>query len=129
MNWMLLKAGYPPAIILVEEQARYLMALASATPPDPLDYGPMAQLLAERVDASLTLYLTSLVPDDRYHEVDLEEAAARTGLTARRLRSLAAEGKLEAKRYGKRWMTWQAALDTYLQTRNSVGRPSGTSRR
>jgi len=26
MNWMLLKAGYPPAIILVEERARYLHA-------------------------------------------------------------------------------------------------------
>ena len=96
--------------------------MTAATLPEPLDYTPIAQLLAERVDASLTLYLTSLVPDDRYHEINLEEAARRTGFT-RRLRGLAAEGKLSAKRYGKRWVTWPAALDTYLQTRNRVGKP------
>lgn len=123
LNWMLLSAGYPPAIVLVEERARYMQALASATLPEPLDYGPMAQLVAERVDASLTLYLTALVPDDRYREINLEEAAHRIGLSARRLRGLAAEGKLEAKRYGKRWVTWPAALNTYLQTRNRVGKP------
>ena len=52
MNWMLLRAGYPPAIILVEERARYIAALTAATLPEPLDYTPIAQLLAERVDAS-----------------------------------------------------------------------------
>ena len=82
MNWMLLRAGYPPAIILVEEQARYIAALTAATLPEPLDYTPIAQLLAERVDASTHLYLTSLVPDDRYHEINLEEAARRTGFTS-----------------------------------------------
>jgi len=123
LNWMLLKADYPPAIIQVEERTRYLIAVTAATPPNPLDYGPMAQLLAECVDASLTLYLTSLVQDTRYQEISLEEAATRIGLTARRLRSLAAEGKLEARRQGKRWLTWQAALDLYIQSRNRVGRP------
>jgi hypothetical protein len=123
LNWMLLRAGYPPAIIQVEERARYISALTAATPPGPLNYAPLAQLVAERVDASLTLYLSSMVPDDRFHEIGLEEAARRTGLTSRRLRGLAAEGKLEARRHGKRWVTWPAALDTYLQTRNPVGKP------
>jgi hypothetical protein len=123
LNWMLLKAGYPPAIIQVEERARYITALVAATPPDPLNYAPIAQLVAERVDTSLTLYLTALIPDDRYPEFGLEEASRRSGLTSRRLRTLAAEGKLEAKRYGKRWVTWQAALDAYLQSRNPIGRP------
>lgn len=124
LNWMLLRAGYPPAILLVEERSRYMQALAYATPPPPLNYTPIAQLVAERVDASLTLYLSSLVPDDRYHEMSLEEAAEHVGLSSRRLRGLAAEGKLEARRYGKRWATWRAALDTYVQTRNPVGKPS-----
>lgn len=123
LNWMLLRAGYPPAIILVEERARYLQSLAAATLPEPLDYLPICRLVAERVDASLTLYLSSLVPDDRFHEIGLEEAASRSGLSSRRLRGLAAEGKLEARRYGKRWVTWQAALDAYLQTRNAAGKP------
>lgn len=112
MNWMLLRAGYPPAIIQVEERSRYVQALAAATLPSLLDYRPMAQLLAERVDASLTLYLNSL-----------DDAARMAGVSARRLRGLAAEGKLEAKRYGKRWITWPAALETYLRTRNPVGKP------
>jgi hypothetical protein len=123
LNWMLLRAGYPPAIILVEERARYISALASAAPPQPLEYGPLAQLVAERVDSSLTLYLSSLVEDDRYREISLEEASERTGISSRRLRGLASEGKLEAKRYGKRWVTWPSALDTYMQTRNAVGKP------
>jgi|GEM_PF-4878453 len=83
----------------------------------------MAQLLAERVDASLTLYLNSLATDDSFKEISLEEAAKIAGVSARRLRGLAAEGKLEAKRYGKRWVTWPAALETYLRTRNPVGKP------
>jgi Fic family protein len=128
MNWMLLRAGYPPAIILVEERARYIQALVTATPPGSLDYAPMAQLLAERIDASLTLYLSTLVPDDRFHEITLEEAAERAGISSRRLRSLAAQGKLEAKRNGKRWITWPAALDTYLQTRNPAGKPPAEAR-
>jgi cell filamentation protein, protein adenylyltransferase len=128
INWMLLRAGYPPAIIQVEERARYIQALAAATLPPPLDYKLIAQLLAERVDASLTLYLSSLVPDDTHHEISLEEAAERVGLSARRLRGLATEGKLEARRYGKRWVTWPAALDTYLQTRNPVGKPKSDDR-
>lgn len=123
MNWMLLRAGFPPGILLVEERTRYIQALTAATPPGPLDYAPIAQLLAERVDASLTLYLSSMVPDDRFHEISLEEAAERVGISSRRLRGLAAEGKLEAKRNGKRWITWPAALDTYMQTRNPVGKP------
>jgi Fic family protein len=127
MNWMLLKAGYPPAVIVVEERGRYIRALVAATPPEPLDYAPIAQLLAESVDASLTLHLAALVPDDRYHEIGLEEASSRTGLSSRRLRGLATEGKLEARRHGKRWVTWQAALDTYMQTRNPVGKPTSQS--
>lgn len=123
LNWMLVRAGYPPTIILVDERARYLGALSAAAPPQPLDYAPLSQLVAERVDVALTLYLSSLVQDERYRELTLEEASARVGISARRLRILAAEGKLEAKRYGKRWVTWLGALDTYMQTRNSVGKP------
>ena len=125
LNWMLLRAGYPPAIILVEERARYIQALAASAPPQPLDYAPLAQLVAERVDTSLTLYLQSMVTDDRFRELSMEEAAERAGISSRRLRGLAAEGKLEARRHGKRWLTWPAALDTYMQTRNSVGKPRG----
>ena len=125
LNWQLLRAGYPPAILQVEERGRYLAALAAATPPAPRDYAPLAQLVAERVDAALTLYLTTLVPDDRYRELPLTEAAARLGISARRLRMLAAEGKLEARRHGSRWVTWPAALDAYRATRNPVGKPAG----
>ncbi len=123
LNWMLLRAGYPPAIILVEERARYIDALALASPPAPLNYGSLSQMVAERVDASLTLYLSSLVTDDRYREISLEEASQVAGISSRRLRGLAAEGKLEARRYGKKWVTWSGALDTYMQTRNPVGKP------
>ena len=126
LNWMLLKAGYPSAIIQVEERARYIAALSAAAPPGQLDYRPLAQLVAERVDASLTLYLSSLAQDERYREIDLEEASASVGISARRLRGLAAEGKLEAKRYGKRWVTWPGALETYMRTRNTVGKPHET---
>lgn len=124
LNWMLLRDGYPPAIILVEERARYIQALAATSPPHPLDYGPLSQLVAERVDASLSLYLRSLVQDESYRELSMEEASARVGISARRLRGLAAEGKLEARRQGKRWITWPSALDTYLDTRNSAGKPT-----
>jgi hypothetical protein len=125
LNWMLLKAGYSPAIIQVEERARYIGALAAASPPGSLDYRPLAQLVAEAVDASLTLYLSSLVQDERYREIGLEEASSLAGISARRLRGLAADGKLEARRYGKRWVTWPGALETYKRTRNSVGKPQG----
>lgn len=123
LNWMLLRAGYPPAIVLVEERARYIGALVSASPPYPLDYKPLSQLVAERVDASLTLYLSSLATDSRYREMSMEEASERVGISSRRLRGLASEGKLEAKRHGKKWVTWPGALDTYMQTRNPVGKP------
>jgi len=50
-----------------------------------------------------------------------QQAAAKLGISARRVRVLCAEGKLHANKFGKSWLIPAAALDQYEP--GKVGRP------
>lgn len=58
MNFSLMQDGYPPAVIRKEERERYLDALEVASAEGNLE--PFVQLVAERVEETLELYLAVL---------------------------------------------------------------------
>lgn len=60
MNFELMKAGYPPSIIRVEDRLAYYEALDTACVTR--DYGAIAHLVTEGVERSLTVYLELLEP-------------------------------------------------------------------
>lgn len=58
MNLILMKSGYPPAVIKVEDKAKYSECMETANIYE--DYNDLVQLIAEAVDKSLDAYLVVL---------------------------------------------------------------------
>ena len=50
--------------------------------------------------------------------ISLQEAAQYAGLTKNTLHNYAKQGRLRAKKIGSFWVTTQAAIDEYLQSRH-----------
>lgn len=121
MNLVLLRAGYPPAIITRANRRQYYRVLAQA---DGGNATPLANFVGRAVERSLTLFLEACTPQTTRPSVDeewlpLREAAKLTPYSQEYLSLLARTGKLEAMKNGRNWMTTWQALETYL---HSVGK-------
>ncbi|HRQ42671.1 MAG TPA: Fic family protein [Chloroflexota bacterium] len=121
LNLILLRAGYPPAIITRVNRRQYYRVLAQA---DRGKTAPLVNFVGRAVERSLTLYLEACTPQSAPTPVDdewlpLREVAKLTPYSQEYLSLLARTGKLEAIKHGRNWVTTRQALETYLQ---SVGK-------
>lgn len=121
MNLVLLRAGYPPAIIARVNRRQYYRVLAQA---DRGNAAPLVNFVGRAVERSLTLYLEACTPqtappprEDEW--ISLREAAELAPYSQDYLSLLARTGKLEAIKRGRNWVTTRRALHAYLQ---SVGK-------
>jgi excisionase family DNA binding protein len=55
--------------------------------------------------------------------ISLSEASTISNLSQDHLRRLAEQGKLEAKKIGRNWVTTKEAVEEYLEKRRPPGRP------
>ena len=55
--------------------------------------------------------------------ISLEEASEISGLSNDHLRRLAEQGKLDAKKIGRNWITTKEAITYYMEKRKPRGRP------
>jgi Fic family protein len=115
MNLILLRAGYPPAIIARASRAQYYRALAAA---DRGNEAALANLVGRAVERSLTLYLEAITPQIAPSPGDewlpLREAASGTPYSQEYLSLLARTGRLEAIKRGRNWYTTRAAIRRYI---------------
>ncbi len=123
LNLILLRAGYPPAVISRVNRAQYYRALAAA---DRGDDDALANLVGRAVERSLTLYLEAVTPQtapppDAERLLPLREAAEGTPYSQEYLSLLARTGRLEAIKRGRNWYTTAAAIRRY---RDSLNRPT-----
>lgn len=124
LNLMLMRTGYPPALLLRDWRIGYIKALSSA---DSGNYQPLANLIGRAVEGGLDLYLAACVaePDSEY--VSLAELARISGYAAPHLGWLVRQGRLEAVKRGGRWYSTRAAVERYRrdveQGEVSRGRP------
>lgn len=107
MNLMLVRLGYPPAIIYARDRTKYLDALTRADVGDP---APLGELVARAVLNNLVRLVYPAIAGD-VKLIPLE-ALATKGLSARALRHAAARGRLRAVqgqdrvwRSTKRWVS------------------------
>lgn len=121
MNLVLLRAGYPPAIIARINRQQYYQVLAQADGGHTI---PLVNFVGRAVERSLTLYLEACTPqtappplEDEW--VPLREAARLTPYSQDYLSLLARTGRLEALKRGRIWYTTRQALAIYLE---SVGK-------
>lgn len=115
MNLVLMRAGYPPAIIARVNRQQYYRVLAQA---DGGKTGPLVNFVARAVERSLTLTLEACTPqtappppEDEW--IPLREAAELVPYSQDYLSLLARTGKLEAMKHGRIWHTTPRALEAY----------------
>lgn len=112
LTLLLVRCGYPPAIIRKDERDRYLKALRRS---DEKDCGPLAELLARAVRTGIHRFLMpklagplSVVP---------LAGLATDGLSHYALVAAAQRGRLKADKYRNGWYSTAQWVDEYKKSR------------
>ncbi len=117
LNLLLIRLGYPPAIIFKGDRRRYLVALESA---DRGDCGPLGELLARAILDNLHKFVAPAIAGPA-SLVSLP-ALASNRISANALRVAATRGRLKAsKAPDGSWRSTRAWVDDYLAGRYKRG--------
>ena len=117
-NWDLIQADYPPMVIRSQQRDRYLRALNRA---DRGDVNGLVELFARAISESINRFiLPRLAGDARL--VPLRALAEGSPYSSDYLRQLALSGRLRAVRHGSLWLSSDAALQEYMNSRSPRGR-------
>lgn len=116
MNLLLMQAGYPLVIILKNDRKKYYDVLDKA---DKGKYESLIKFIAQSIERSLDIYLKTLTPATTKQEkfVSLTEISKTMPFSAKYLNLLARQGKLEAYKEGRDWLTSKEAIERYLKGR------------
>lgn len=136
LNLLLVRRGYPPAVILKQQRARYLAALRRADPlrhvgaltlmmpegdvAQPPDPGPLAELLARAVKTSIDRFLLPGLAGP--HRLLPLSALATDEVTPLALRRAAEKGRLVATSQEGRWYSSKQEVGRYIASRHR-GKP------
>jgi Fic/DOC family len=113
LNLLLVRLGYPPAIIYKRDRSRYLAALGRA---DQDDHGPLAELLARAILDNLHKFVVPAVAGPS-RLVPLPALASK-GISANALRVAATRGRLQASKAADgTWRSTRAWVEEYLAGR------------
>lgn len=113
LNLLLVRLGYPPAIVYKADRERYLAALRRADSGDP---GPLGELLARAVLDNLYKFVVPAIAD-RERLVPLPALATKE-LSSNALRVAAVRGRLKAvKVEDGSWRSSAAWVDEYVAGR------------
>lgn len=110
LNLMLMREGYPPALMLREWRMAYVHALESANHGD---YHGLLTIVGRAVEHSLDLYLESCEAEPTTEYRTLAELAAQTEYDADYLGWLIRKGRLPAVKRGGRWHSTLEAINRY----------------
>ena len=114
MNLVLLRRGFPPAIIRKRDRTRYLTYLRRA---DAGDVDPLAELIARALmDVLLRFVVPAIAGPSRLVPI---QSLADDDLTVRAIRAAAERGRLKAQRddHGQ-WRSSKAWVDEYRRGRH-----------
>ena len=117
MNLLLIKAGYPPAVIEHSSRQQYYRVLAQA---DKGIVAPLVNFIGRAVERGLIQMLEAVTPRDapvsaENRWIPLREAAQNSAYSQEYLSLLARKGRLEAIKRGRNWYTTHKAVQTYSQ--------------
>ena len=114
MNVILMRFGYPLAIILKNDRKKYYRVLQAA---DKGTTKPLILFIAQTVERSLDLYLRAFGSGKTGNLLTLTEASRGTPYSAKYLNLLARSGKLDASKRGRVWYTTKKAIGAYRKGR------------
>jgi Fic family protein len=118
MNLILMRAGYPPTVILRINRQQYYRVLAEA---DAGRVGPLVNFVGRAVERSLSLYLEACIPQlsqpaENEAWIPLREAVGGTPYSQEYLSLLMRLGRIEAVKRGKAWYTTRKAIEQYMKS-------------
>lgn len=95
LNLLLVRLGYPPAIVFKNERTKYLNAMRKA---DKGEYGPLGEVIARAVTNNLYKFVVPAVAGPARLVPLASLIDERAGLTATALRAAAERGRLRAQK-------------------------------
>jgi Fic family protein len=122
LNLILLRMGWPTAIIYKRDRDKYLRALDKA---DNGDFGPLAELICRSVETNLHTLIPMIAGNARYVPL---RSLANERMTYPALRGAATRGRLEAIQDADgMWRSSRHAVDKYLESKYErvATRPAG----
>ncbi|MBN1493436.1 MAG: Fic family protein [Candidatus Omnitrophica bacterium] len=116
LNLQLVREGYPLIVILRNDAKKYCSALKAA---DRGTFGPLVKFMTQAVVRSLDMYLKNAGGPSKANErfITLAKLSKRVPYSAKYLNLLVREGKLEAHKDGRNWLSSVEAMRRYLDTR------------
>jgi len=113
MNLILIRKGYPPAIILNNDRGKYYNALNNA---DRGEFHAFFKIIGQAVERSLDIYLRVLGLDTEDF-LSLSDLAKDSTYSQEYLSLLARQGKLSAIKFGRNWLSSKKAVEEYIKKR------------
>ncbi|MBP9850348.1 MAG: Fic family protein [Candidatus Peribacteraceae bacterium] len=114
MNVVLMRKGFPLAIILKNDRRKYYDVLQKA---DGGDLIPLVLFLAQAVERTLDLYLRTFAKEKSDSLLTLAEVSKKTPYSQKYINLLARTGRIFAVKRGRIWYTTQEAIDEYRRGR------------
>jgi Fic family protein len=114
MNVLLMRAGFPLAIILKNDRKKYYRVLQMA---DQGKKAPLVLFVAQAVERSLDLYLRALAKDRGGRMLTLAQASRGITYSPKYLNLLARTGRIDASKRGRVWYTTKDAIKNYRDGR------------
>lgn len=116
MNLILMQTGYPLVVILKNDRKKYYETLAKS---DKGNYLPFVRFIAQAVERSMNIYLKTLLPASVKKEkfLPLSEINKQTPYSEKYLNLLIRQGKIEAHKERRNWLTSIEAVQRYIKNR------------
>ncbi|MCS6822856.1 MAG: Fic family protein [Cytophagaceae bacterium] len=115
MNLLLMRSGFPPAIILKNDRKKYYEALNHANQGK---YEKLVLLMSQSLERTLNIYLDVLSEDGAgYQEIASVVNDPEVPYGQEYLSLLARKGKIDAYKEGRNWLTSKNAVKEYIKNR------------
>ena len=115
MNLLLMRCGFPPAIILKNDRKKYYEALNQANNGN---YQKLTLLMCQALERSLNIYLNAMSGyDSDFQKISDIVSEPNTPYGQEYVSLLARTGKIDAYKEGRNWFTTKEAIEDYILNR------------
>ena len=115
MNLLLMRRGFPPAIILKNDRKKYYEALNQANNGN---YQKLMLLMCQALERSLNIYLNAMPDNDNdFQKISDIVSEPSSPYGQEYVSLLARTGKIDAYKEGRNWYTTKEAIDDYIENR------------
>ncbi len=116
MNLLLMRQGFPPAIILKHDRSKYYEALKQA---DIGNYTKLCLLMSQALERMLNIYVGALPGNgyDDYLSISSLVEEEQLPYGQEYISLLARQGKIDAHKEGRNWLTTKKAVVDYMAKR------------